>query len=142
MKIQISIDPGISGAVAVRDADGRVYVDAMPETLRDIWDHLTSLDAGQAVVEDAGYHMRGNNASSSAKFARHCGAVEMALTAAGIPWQSVRPQKWQAHFGTMPKDKAERKRRIKELMQRRYPDIAVTLSNADALAILTWMVER
>ena len=150
-RVLIVIDPGINGAIAVRDEAGRVFVESMPETMRDIWEYFNFVAYGRvlleserasAFIEDAGYHVRGNNASASCKFARHCGALEMALTAAVIPWEAVRPQKWMKHFGTLPKDKKARKNRIKELMQRRYPNIRVTLANADALAILTWAIEN
>lgn len=159
MKVQIAIDPGASGAIAVRDEDGRVFVDDMPETLRDVWEHIATLIPKKEVVsgtliyegrahdphciiEDAGYHVAGNNATASCKFARHCGSLEMALTGLCIPWETVRPQKWMKHYGALPKEKADRKRRIKELMQRKYPNVKVTLANADALAILTWAIER
>lgn len=146
MRTIIAIDPGASGAIAVRDTEGRVFVDDMPETLRDVWE-LLETDGQEgidvtAIMEDVGYHVMGNNASASAKFARHVGALEMALTGLGISWESVRPQKWMKHFGALPKDKGERKRRIKELVQRRYPHIKVTLANADALAILLWYIEN
>lgn len=145
MRVLIAIDPGASGSIAVRDADGRVFADSMPDTLRDIWDYffnIVSAEPKHCYLEDAGYHIRGNNASASCKFARHCGALEMAVTAKGIPWESVRPQKWMKHFGTLPKDKRERKNKIKELMQRLYPNIKVTLTNADALALLTWAINQ
>lgn len=153
MKTLIAIDPGASGAIAVRDDQGRVFADDMPESPKDIWDHLWGLDFRNpfnssapvdvlAIIEDAGYHVAGNNATASCKFARHCGALEMALTGLSIPWEAVRPQKWMKHFGAMPKEKSDRKLRIKELMQRKYPNIKVTLANADALALLTWAIER
>lgn len=151
MRVFIAIDPGASGAIAVRDSDGRVFVDNMPDTLRDISDHIDSLvevtsfkerQNCHVYLEDVGYHVIGNNASASAKFARHVGSIEGILTAFVFPWQAVRPQAWMKHFGTLPKDKKDRKNRIKELMQRRYPHIKVTLANADALAILTWVIEK
>lgn len=151
MKYLIAVDPGATGAIAFRDDNGRIAVDSMPETLRDIWDYFDSWYKGtfpkafenaSGVLEDAGYHVQGNNASASAKFARHCGSLEMALTASGLPWESVRPQKWMKIFGGLPKDRMERKRRIKELVQRLYPHIKVTLQNADALGILTWAIKQ
>lgn len=144
MKTLIAIDPGASGAIAVRDRDGGVFTYNMPDTIKDVWDELSCLNNSlhlYAIIEDAGYHIQGNNASASCKFARHCGALEMALTGLSIPWEAVRPQKWMKHYGALPKEKKDRKNKIKELMQRRYPNIKVTLANADALAILTFAIE-
>lgn len=153
MRVLIAIDPGASGAIAVRDGEGRVYVDAMPDTLADIANELVDIRASatnhetlhahiHCYIEDAGYHVAGNNASASCKFARHCGALDMALVCMQIPFESVRPQSWMKHFGTLPKDKKARKNRIKELMQRRYPNLKVTLTSSDALALLTWAIEK
>jgi hypothetical protein len=41
-------------------------------------------------------------------------------------------------LGAWPTEKQDRKRAIREEMQRRYPHLAVTLKTADALALLTW----
>ena len=41
----------------------------------------------------------------------------------------------------LPKDKRERKRKMKELMAAQYPYIKVTDWNADALGILTWALK-
>ena len=149
MKVLVAIDPGASGAIAVRDSQGRVFVDAMPDTLWDIYETinlyrvgLPSRDLVSVVIEDAGYHVQGNNASASCKFARHCGHLEMALTAARFSWEAILPQKWMKSFGTLPKEKKDRKNAIKEKMQRLYPQIKVTLANADALALLTWAITR
>jgi len=161
MRTLISIDPGQSGAIAVRDTDGRVFVDNMPDTVADLAEHLSALIPSEmrrddndrfiyphrihdplCILEDVGYHVAGNNASASVKFAKHVGTIHGILACWKIPYESVRPQKWQKSFGTLPKDKSERKRRIKELVQRRYPHIKVTLANADALAILLWFTEN
>ena len=44
-------------------------------------------------------------------------------------------------LGTLPKDKAQRKRAIREAMAVRHPHLTVTLATADALAILEWAVQ-
>ena len=140
MKVVAAIDPGARGAIAFRDDRGRVGVDKMPETLLDLAFYLDGLCVDFVIVEDVGYHIAGNNASASCKFARACGAIEGILVGRGIPFRSVRPQQWQRGY-TLPRDKSDRKRKIKEIMQRRYPSSNVTLDTADALAILTWFIE-
>jgi hypothetical protein len=55
-----------------------------------------------------------------------------------LPLIEVAPVKWQKYYGALPKEKKDRKNKIKELMQMRYPALKVTLNTADALAILTY----
>jgi hypothetical protein len=56
----------------------------------------------------------------------------MALTAAGIPFERVTPQKWQKAMGCMTKgDKNVSKRRAQEL----FPQLKITHAIADALLI-------
>lgn len=144
----MAIDPGAKGAIVcspVIDGKRSYCIQKMPDTIKDLWEFIEcqqeAIGGFVAVLEDVGYHVQGNNASASCKFARHVGHLEMALTAEEIPFISVRPQKWMKHFGVLPKEKADRKRKIKDLMQRRFPCFRVTLDNADALGILTWAIE-
>ena len=141
---RIAIDPGMNGGFAIEDWD-EVQVIKMPDTYPGILDtlHKLSMDMIRpcVVIEDVGYHVAGNNASASCKFARHVGHLEMALYAANMPAQRVRPVDWQRMF-TLPKDKSERKRKMKELMAAQYPYLKVTDWNADALGILTWANRR
>lgn len=144
--LTIAIDPGASGGIAATGDDGRPVTMKMPETPKDIHDLIYGLAIHhaevRAIVEKVGMHRQGNNASASCKFARHCGHIEMALIALGIPFEEPTPQKWMKSLGVMPKDKKDRKNHIKDLMQRKYPSIKVALWNADALGILTYQLER
>ncbi len=138
----ICIDPGISsGGLAYYDKDEIVRVENMPPTMPDIVDRLRELRVEhpdlECVMEKVGMHRVGNNASASAKFARHCGSIETALYTLGIPTTQITPQKWMKRLGTFPKDKKARKNAIKTMMATRHPAIKVTLKNADALGILT-----
>lgn len=142
----IAIDPGASGGIAVaRDGVLRTVL-KMPDTPKDICDMLNGLRTVHcnvsAIVEKVGMHRQGNNASASCKFARHCGHIEMALIALGIPFEEVTPQKWMKSLGVMPKEKQARKNHIKDIVQRRYPSIKATLWNADALGILIHQLEK
>jgi len=49
----------------------------------------------------------------------------------------ISPQKWMKMLGPFSKDRATRKREIKAFAQRVYPNLKVTLWNADALAMLS-----
>ncbi len=146
----IAIDPGASGGIACSRDGGVPVVFKMPDTPKDIHEVLGGLTALHvnhglriyAIVEKVGMHRQGNNASASCKFARHCGHIEMALIALGIPFEEVTPQKWMKSLGVMPKEKQARKNHIKDIVQRRYPSIKATLWNADALGILIHQLER
>lgn len=139
--ITIGIDPGKSGAIAWTDEHGRVCVEKMPETLADLWDLIHSLNFNvdsekytnhiKAYIEQV-HSMPGQGVSSSFKFGNGFGHLEMALTAAGIPFERVPPQKWQKSMGCMTKgDKNVSKRRAQEL----FPAIKCTHAVSDALLI-------
>lgn len=134
----ISIDPGANGAIAVKYPDGQVYTHKMPDTPADILDLLMALAPATAIIEKVGGYMPGNSGPASVKFARHCGHLDMALLASRIPSYAVAPGVWQKSLGALSKDKSERKRQIKDMMQRLYPSLKVTLINADALGMLSW----
>jgi hypothetical protein len=136
----LAIDPGASGGLAWRDADGIVHAEPMPDGMTAQVDFLQSLAASlpglTTVMEKVGTYVPGNHVGSACTFARHCGHLEAALYALGIPFTEVAPGVWMKKLGTLPKDKAERKRAIREEMQRRFPGLSVTLTTADALGIL------
>jgi Holliday junction resolvasome RuvABC endonuclease subunit len=142
----MGIDPGASGGFATRVANGDVVVDRMPETCKDILDLIeerTWVDSEVShlfcYIENVGGYRPGNSAPSAVKFARHCGHLEMALIASEVPHQYVAPSPWmRTVLGTVPSDKKERKTAIKKEMQRLYPEVKVTLWNADALGLMTY----
>jgi hypothetical protein len=138
----LAIDPGASGGVAWRDSDGTIHAEPMPEGMTAQIDLIRSIHAqnrlGVAIMEKTGGYMPGNSGPGAATFARHCGRLEAALYCLGIPTEQVAPAKWMKALGAWPTEKQDRKRAIREEMQRRYPHLAVTLKTADALALLTW----
>jgi hypothetical protein len=141
----IGIDPGKSGGIAWIGDSGPV-VEKMPETLADLWEviamlvyhderHGTQMMAYLEEVQPGGLH-RGKEGTMGAKssfvFGRGVGQLEMALTAAGIPFERVRPQQWQKSLGCLTKgDKNVSKRKAQEL----FPTLKVTHATADALLI-------
>ena len=142
MKVVMAIDPGASGGLAWVDGDGVVQAEAMPHGMTAIVDRLRELVVAMpgvvAVLEKVGHWMPGDHPNAATKFARHCGQIEAALYALGIPFDEVAPGVWMKSLGALPKVKADRKRMIRELMARRYPHLRVTLDTADALGMLTW----
>ena len=79
--------------------------------------------------------MPGQGVASSFKFGQNYGTLRMALVAAGIPFDTVTPQKRQHVMHCMSKgDKNVTKRRAQEL----FPDITITHAKADALLIAAY----
>lgn len=142
MKSILAIDPGASGGFGYVDMDGVVQAEAMPEGMTAVVDRLRELAVAlpgvTAVLEKVGHWMPGDHPNAATKFARHCGNVEAGLYSLGIPFEEVAPVVWMKSLGALPKEKADRKRMIRELMARRYPHLRVTLDTADALGMLTW----
>jgi len=140
----LGIDPGKSGGIAWIDDKGRACVEKMPDTLLDLWqlllsiDYLPCNDAGdsncKAYIEQV-HSSPQMGVKSAFTFGNGYGHLEMALTAAGIPFERVLPQKWQQAMGCMTKgDKNVSKRRAQEL----YPQLKITHATADALLIATY----
>jgi hypothetical protein len=149
MKTIIGIDPGVNGGIAWI-TDGKPCVEKMPDTLQDLWDLLCDIKQGQGLspglrlsvaVEGCKAYIEQVHSSpqmgvkSAFTFGQGYGRLEMALTAAGIPFERVRPQVWQKALQCLTKgDKNVSKRRAQEL----YPQIKITHATADALLIATY----
>ena len=138
----IGIDPGKSGAIAWIGETGSC-VEKMPETLQDIWDLMNAITNGfvayrssnalmfKAYIEQV-HSMPGQGVASSFAFGRQLGNLEMALTAAGIPFERVTPQKWQRAMSCMT---GGNKNVSKAKAQELFPQHKVTHKTADALLI-------
>jgi Holliday junction resolvasome RuvABC endonuclease subunit len=139
MKTILGIDPGKNGAIAWI-CDGKACVEKMPDTLQDLWELIRDIRRGFPNNRDIDYHAYLEQVSSSPQmgvvsafsFGNGFGHLEMALTAAGIPFTRVRPQVWQKALGCLTKgDKNITKRKAQEL----FPSIKATHATADALLI-------
>ena len=139
MSIHIGIDPGINGGVAVLGHQGCAQACKIPPTNKDLWELIQEI---KAAADFEKYTVRATLESVSASpqmgvksaftFGNGFGHLEMALTAAGIPFERVRPQVWQKALGCLTKgDKNVSKRRAQEL----FPQMKVTHATADALLI-------
>jgi len=131
----IGIDPGISsGGIALIQG---LHIDAikMPETPKDIYYYFRTISAYHtnrfAFLEKVG-PMPKQGISSTAKFMKHVGHLEMALLACQIPFEQVSPAKWQRNMGCLSKgDKNVTKRKAQEL----FPGLKIIHAIADALLI-------
>lgn len=154
----IAIDPGAHGGIAVLDIDGEVVeVVKMPDTMADIYEFLSKysssmhpleiLSSPVCYLEDVGHGMPGQSSVATAKFARHCGHLEMALLALEIPTHTVTPQKWMRHYQlgkSSEYSKTEWKNRLKSKAQQLFPHLGKTLSLAtsDALLIASYGLSK
>ena len=140
-EITIGVDPGANGGIAWIDYNGRACVEKMPDSLQDLWELICDITSyPKSSIDGRKYKAYIEQVSSSPQmgvvssfsFGRGYGNLEMALTAAGIPFERVRPQVWQKALGCMTKgDKNVSKRKAQEL----FPDRKVTHATADALLI-------
>jgi hypothetical protein len=150
----IGIDPGKSGGIArIRySVDKKRYLfkeaiyDAYkcPKTIKEMvvilkmFNHLPSkpkcfLESVHAFPTDG--------RSSAFKFGMNFGIWQGILTALDIETILVTPQKWQKHFGELPKIKKDRKNKLKEIATERTK-IKATLNTADALCIALYGYEN
>lgn len=138
-RLYIGIDNGSSGGIAALDVNGAIFrVDPMPATdveLLAILEAMRSAAAGAsycfAMLEHAQAFPK-MGVSSAFNYGKGYGAVQMALAAAGIPFDIVTPRKWQAGLGSLTGgDKNVSKRRAQQL----FPGVTITHALADALLI-------
>jgi hypothetical protein len=140
VKLYIGIDPGKNGAIAFIPTDGKPWtVSFKGATDKDIFEG----------VRDAAIYAGGENATSMAMieqvssspqmgvksaftFGEGFGKLLMLMTALELPFERVRPLKWQTALGCKTGgDKNITKRKAQEL----FPELKITHANADALLI-------
>ena len=133
----IGVDPGKSGGIAVI-GDGEVRIQKLDATERDICNFLSFYGyLGSQPGEDFAYIERvssrpGQGVSSTFKFGQSYGFLRGVLSAQGIPFEEVTPQKWQKALGCLTKgDKNVSKQKAGQL----FPDIKITHAIADALLL-------
>jgi len=160
----VCIDPGANGAIMLFDhhEPRRPAYYRIPATLTELSDtvellqHFDHRYPVKAFLEHNTGFMAGIKSSTNANgeeqsagvspvsmynFGRNTGHLEMALIANDIPICRVTPIKWQnAALVTTPKKRlmtpAQWKNHLKAEAQLRFPEVKVTLANADALLIL------
>ena len=141
----IGIDVGKNGAIAWSSL-GKTCVEKMPDTIKDLWDLIESisndahgnLELPHCYLEQVASSPQ-MGVVSAFSFGNGFGHLEMALTAASIPFTRVRPQVWMKDLGCMTKGD---KNVTKRLAQQLFPDITITHANADALLIMTYGLKQ
>lgn len=140
--VYIGIDPGASGGLVA--LIGKTVCHAkMPETERDIWDWISGKSEpfgyrSVAVIEWIHPAIQGIGKSPMSKLYGNYKMLRGMLTAARIPYEDVKPAKWQQAVGITKVKDEERvkwKNRLKDKAQQIFPHVGVTLAIADALLI-------
>ncbi len=143
----VVIDPGKSGAIAFRNSDGTVEDINMPKTLTGLAVLLVEQKPDLVIIEDVGYHRKGNSASRSATFAMHVGELRGLLTGLRIPFELVDPETWMDGIvpdrptGSSYQQTQRRKKYIQQFVED-YLGRKVTLRNADALGLFIYTETR
>lgn len=161
--IYIGIDPGAHGGM-VALYGSLVETKQINENLEETWQWLkdqadASLNVfGQvealAIIEEVGGYVGGgpkcplcgqernrSPGSSMFNFGSVYGTLLMALTAANLPFKRVKPQSWQKGLSIPPRDRkggetdTAWKNRLKNMAQKLFPKVKVTLDLSDALLI-------
>ena len=144
--VQIAVDPGKAGAIAVDDGSAVVVTKNSKLSFLDRVKMLTELAkvgdclfiiekqwVKPSISRGTGGPSHGNKASwvLSADYTKWLCAAQ----ASGVPIKTIAPQTWMKCIGELSKEYSKRKREIKDVVQSYYSDIKVTLWNADALGI-------
>jgi hypothetical protein len=131
--IYIGIDPGKTGAIAFIDGN-QAWSVKNRETMHDLVEAVRDATEGRtctAVIEKV-HSSPQMGVVSAFTFGQSYGQLEMLLTALGIRYEHVSPQKWQ---GDMKCRTGGDKNITKAKAQQLFPDVKITHANADALLI-------
>ena len=144
-RIFIGIDPGVKGGFAVI-YNNTYYAKPIPSTVAEMSKEMELInniapDISKYAAIELVHSFPGNSGRSMFTFGMNYGQWIGILSTLKIPYIQVTPVKWMRHFGSMPKDKKERKNHIKHLAQQRFPDINITLATSDAMLISCYLME-
>lgn len=143
MKLSIGIDPGVNGGIAIVSSN-EIGVWPCPDTISDMAEIISDinfLDYDTRAVIEAVHSFPGQGVASTFKFGMNYGQWLGILAALEIPYIQVTPHKWMKHYGSMPKEKKDRKNHLKHLAQQRFPKEKITLKTADAILLAVYGME-
>ena len=145
MKVFIGIDSGANGGACVLYPDKAAFaapIGSITE-IRDILETVKKYTKAKShtldcFVEEVTGYIGGKPQPASRSFVlgKSYGSILGLLVGLGIPFRTVRPQKWQTGLsGVRGIEYTARKRRLKEIAAERYPQLKPTLKTADAILI-------
>lgn len=130
----IGIDPGKAGGISLLNHDG-ITAHTMPLTELDLWSFISRIVLpAKAIIEHVnamprmeGKVAHGMGATSAFTFGMGYGNLRMALIAADIPFEPIRPQVWQKALNIPPRksteDKPQFKDRLRAKAQQLFPQL-------------------
>ena len=145
--IYIGIDPGsVSGCIAlIYTTDNNIKeiktIEIAKYTTKEWYKELAQAtfpaDNIYCTLEKV-HGMPGMGVVSISAFMKNVGHIEMALLALNIPFKEVTPQAWMKYYN-LKKEKDESKpdwkRRLREYLQRIFPEMKIINNIADAILI-------
>lgn len=136
----IAIDPGAGGALAfAHGLSVVVHLTKKTPQLDAVEDALTGAERVVAYVEQVQGHIgKPQPGSAMFKFGQSFGYWLGLLAAFHVRTVLVRPQTWQKGLIGSTLKGADRKRALRDEAARRFPQVKVTLDNADALLLLDY----
>ena len=145
-RVFIGIDPGVSGGIGIIYND-RAIVKATPPTIKEMADIVQEIidispDIPMYAIIEQVHSMPAQGVKSVFTFGQNYGSWLGILALARIPYIQVTPHKWMKHYGSMPKEKKDRKNHLKHLGQQRFPNIKITLKTSDAILLANYLREN
>ena len=147
-KTFVGIDPGASGGIAMINNNKCTAWKYPKDDIRELKNIFKIIKSTNRVNNIICYienvHAFPTDARSRAfAFGRNFGIWLGMLTALSLLYNKVTPSTWQKHFGPFPKEKKDRKNRIKEIAQEVFPDTnKITLATSDAILIALYAKEE
>lgn len=143
----LGIDPGAHGGFCFRDTRHESYIDVYsynkltPHDIAGIIKvekDITRICGNQikAYIEEV-HSMPRDGKASAFSFGKNYGMWLGILTALGIPYEEVLPVKWQSALKLRVRglEYSKKKKALKEIAQKRFPDLNLTLDTCDAVLI-------
>ena len=148
----IAIDPGANGGIVIYRPGETPKAAKMPKNIAEIKESIEywkSISTPLVFIEKLSVRpddiaVSENGEANMGKLFRiqkmiaNFEQLKTTIALSGVPYVLVHPMKWQNTLKLRkPKEeKAVRKNRFKEIAQNLYPQVKVTLANADALLIM------
>ena len=144
-RIYVGIDPGKNGGIGIIYNDLQ-YCRKCPTTVTDMSEEIKVVmgiapDIQKYAIIESVHSMPRQGVKSVFTFGQGYGQWLGILASHEIPYIQVTPQKWMKFYGVMPKDKKERKNKLKHLAQQRFPNLNITLATSDAMLLANYLKE-
>jgi len=147
VKTLVAVDPGASGGLAIRDREGSIILQSMPDTLPALVGLLMIYKAaGSELWIEEVPKFTGKNipSSTTAVLFQNVGRVEGAAVALGYSLHRVPPKVWQEPLGLGGRKSVDTqaawKRKLRGKAEELYPSLDITLATADAVLVLHFVL--